>query len=237
MRRTICAIMIIVWTLTLMSGCNQSVTETRHGEETANSIIDDSEKTALLEGEALAAVLAENLSLPNVAALVDTLEGQGYSYRQTNSLVKIENHYKRVLLPSTGVVAKMVPDPSYSSLLYADTLVWQVFENAACDSSRHTALVTIASKGRKATFLQELDISQMPPRVLLLASVNEGIMIPADSGAVANVNDYWKEVAACCAGCAAGCAFSGPGWAACFGICCAACAVGAIVLIILDWLF
>ena len=245
MKRIISVVMIMNWMLMMVVGCGQQSTES-YGNNTAEVIgAIESSKPVVIEGVVRAAVLAENLTLVDVTLLADSLENWGYSYRQENSTVFVQNRYRRIVtddltgsVPVTNVVDKASPECGYyDQLVGTDTLVWQVFENPERDSSRHTTVVTLIRDGQDLTCLQEFGISESSSEILLIASVNDGMLVRADSGVLAALSDYWKEYIACCGGCAVGCALSGPGYLACVGICCAACAVGAIIMMILDWFF
>jgi len=137
-----------------------------------------------------------------------------------------------------NALEKVRPDCGYyNQYVGTDTLVWQVFENSESDSSRHTALMTLMRDGQNATCLLEFGVSESNNDINLFASLDDGIMVRADSIALAKLSDYWKTYLACCGGCIAGCALSGPGYAACIGACCIACGIGVIIEIVWDAIF
>lgn len=239
MKRVISGMMIMVWILTTVSGCDQNSTEIMRSDTTQASSTVDSDKVSMLEGEVRAAVLAENLLVPNVASFVDTLTNWGYAYRQINSLVFVQNHYGRVMLPPTGVTDKAVPDCSYITLLSADTLVWQVFENAAGDSTLHTAVLSAYRDGEVQSAFLEIDVASPELEFVRGGMLTTGGEVIDGQYARGLWHDYSVCLMACCAACAIGCLLSGPGWPACTAACCVdcfpVCAIHTMIAAIIDW--
>jgi hypothetical protein len=123
MKRIVSGLMIVIWMITLVTGCDQKTTETKESGSVEKSIDVDANYTTQLEGKMLVTVLSANLLVPDVATFLDTLANWGYSYRQSNSYVLVQNHYRRTAGPADDVSEKVVPDHSYTELVSSDTLM------------------------------------------------------------------------------------------------------------------
>jgi hypothetical protein len=116
---------------------------------------------------------------------------------------------------------KMYPDSVRKNPLLAeqDTVVWQVFENAAFDSSKHTAVITGYRNGRTASIFVEANVSAENPTLI------RG-MVLGDSGSTMNdpaALGFWGDLASCLvvatARCAIKCLFGGPAYLQCLAVC------------------
>ncbi len=248
MKRAVSWIMIVIWTLTIVVGCQQKSTEIRSDDLAATSEIETTDKATMLDGAPLATALTGNLLLPSVAAFVDTMQNWGYTYRQGNSIVVTHDRYRSVFVeelgddvPATKALDKERPSCGYfSQFAGSDTLVWQVFENPAYDSSIHTAVISAYRDGRVNSAFIEVDLSAGVPSFI------RGGMLTGDGEVVDSVfaktawEDYSICVGACCATAMIACILSGPGWPACAAAgcldCYPLCAIHSLFTTVLDWI-
>jgi hypothetical protein len=236
MRRLISWAMIVVYVTTLISGCGLQ-------EPQGNRIVDNAVQQAtpeehkiLIEDNAEKhVILMANLELTDVVLLRDTLEAEGYAYRETNSIVMIQNNYESVWREDFEEVAndeaslKPGPNGAYTyNLVSADTVVWQVFENAVYDSSLHTGVITLCHSGQNLTVLAELDVSTPEGALLRSAQIVGGAYTP-NGPETQGVKDILKCIHGCCNACDYLCVLLGPIIPECKSLCCAACVVGCAI--------
>ena len=222
MKRIVCGLMIVVWLGMLVGGCNQTDRSTNQtngnqvtAQEKARVLIDESqEKTAILNG---------NLALPDVAAFVDTLQSWGYDWRPGNCVVFIQPSYYRDIdwqsSENNGIVSAKARPEQVGYVEPADTVVWQVFENAQRDSTKFSAIVTGYNNGRTNSAFVEVDISSDSLNFIrgtTLRSVDWSMDDPMAKG-------FWKAFGTCMLlasiRCAFNCLYAGPAYLQCVAGC------------------
>ena len=242
MKKLISVLTLASWLMSVLVGCNSESVISDDNTGAATTAVSTEQSSKVISGTdpVAQAILSSNLEDENVAAAADTLTASGYLYRSQESLVMIVESYEWKNIAgqienSDFSAAKNSPGAGWQKVLSkADTLVWQVFENAQFDSSKHTTIATAYHDGLKGTILMELDISNPQPEVLTARRATDGVLLQDDGTTKAAMNRM-KEAIACCAACAAGCILSGPGYAACVTACCFACVAYALVMSILDY--
>lgn len=242
MKKLVSVLTLISWLTTTMVGCTgdsplDNGTDSRQIVENTDQRL---ERVIVGSAPEALPLLAANLTLPEVAAYMDTLTAAGYSYLPTESIILIVEYleWRNPLGTSenaTGPLGKNSLGPDWQQVVAnADTLIWQVFENVAQDSARHTTLMTLYRSGQNRTVFMELDISQPEPQILVAGSIVDGALVQDATATKAALNRL-KEALACCAACAVACVLSGPGYAACVAACCAGCFAFGIIMMILDF--
>jgi len=236
MRKLISWAMIVVYLATLIGGCSsQEPQSDRIIDNAVQEIPPEGYKLLIEDNAEKRAVLMANLELPDVVMLRDTLEAEGYSYRETNSIVMIQNNYESVWREDfeeiTNESSNLKPSPNGAymyNLVSADTVVWQVFENAACDSSLHTAVITLYHNGQNLTVFAELDVSTPETALLRSALIVDGTYTP-NGPETQGVKDVLKCIHGCCKACKYLCVLLGSAWEQCESTCCAACGIGCVI--------
>ncbi len=234
MKKIISGIMIVVWLATLVGGCQSGNQVPNKVAEPQSSAIESGNSKIMVDpSQEKHSILMANLALPAVANFTDTLEAQGYGYRENNSVILIENHYDdewrdAVQPANTDQSLKRSPN---RRIIGADTLVWQVFENAALDSSKHTAIITGYHEGQVKSVFVEANVT-VENHSLIRGMVLDGNGSTMDDPLVFGFWTNWGTcVAVATARCLVTCGLSGPlylhclagceGWAITF------CAIGA----------
>jgi hypothetical protein len=225
MKRIVSGLMMAVYVLTMVAGCNQAPS-TGNGdlEQTAGNSDDEAQKTWVLEdGSAKQSLLNANIMSPQVAAFADTLASWEYSYRPQNSVVMIATIFDEASSADIPNLPKKYPDYPDSVrknlLAEQDTVVWQVFENAVFDSSKHTAVITGYHNGSTASIFVEVDVTTGNPTL-----IRGGVL--SDSGWTIDeplVLGFWGDLGSCMlaatARCAIKCLFGGPAYLQCLAGC------------------
>jgi hypothetical protein len=240
MKRIVSGLMVVVFTITMIAGCNQSPLAVNADlkQTTTNSDNEAQRAWILDDGSAKQSLLNTNMTSPKVAAFVDTLASWGYSYRPQNSMVMIATFFDEASSADAPALQKNRADSTKGNKWAdQDTVIWQVFENAAFDSSKHTAVVTGCRGGKMASIFVEIDVSNDSLNLI------RGWVL-GDSSSVSPEQfsgiwgDYGKCVTLCCAAAAVLCILSGHGWIACWTTgcltCYASCALRSIFTAIID---
>ncbi|MCX6832144.1 MAG: hypothetical protein NT028_08440 [candidate division Zixibacteria bacterium] len=238
MKRIVTGLVMAVYVLTMIAGCNQapSTGNSDLKQTTGNSDHEAQKAWVLEDGSAKQNLLNANLTSPQVAAFADTLARWGYSYRPQNSMVMIATVLDAASSADIPNLQKMYPDSvPKNRLAKPDTVVWQVFENAAFDSSKHTAVITDYRDGKKASIFVEVDVSTDSLNLIRGWVLGDSTMTPPQFNKL--WQDYGKCVLVCCSACAVYCLFSGPGWVACWCTCCIGCYPGCMVKLVFDHFF
>jgi hypothetical protein len=222
MKRIVTGLVMAVYVLTMIAGCNQAPsTGNSDLKQTTGNSDNEAQKAWVVEdGAVKLSLLNANMTSPQVAAFADTLASWGYSYRPQNSMVMIATVLEAASSADIPNLQKMYPDSVPKNLLAKqDTVVWQVFENAAFDSSKHTAVITGYRNGRTASIFVEIDVSTENPTLI------RGMVLD-DSGSTTNdslVYSFWSNLGTCMAlqtlKCAFRCLFSGPAYLQCLAGC------------------
>ncbi|MEK7775502.1 MAG: hypothetical protein AAB305_06420 [Candidatus Zixiibacteriota bacterium] len=165
--------------------------------------------------------LTNALDDPNVRFAHSWLNGQGYTFVDTNSIViinhdlecrslTIEPHENR---PSAS--ADDGPCPGMKQVIArADTMVWQAFENPTHDMANHTAVITMWSgNGGKRTIFLELDVSVAPAVGVRKGGVINQEIIPQDP----SMDGFFECVGEDVVEAAGLCLISNCAWAKCTG--------------------